>query len=196
LGTIHGSVWKHTDGGVEPVTSGNVFAWIETPTLSHTTGRIPIDADGRYAFTVPQTTTRVHVQRGMGSYQPCAVTVVPTGDVAVDLHVVSDVGLLNANLPAALRSQEPTLSGVVFEVTANGPRRLANVWVTLDSLGGMGNLIADTVTDPDGRYVFCAVPHLPGVTVVAGLTGFDVYYSTGNLAGRTTLDIEMRRGVP
>ena len=65
--------------------------------------------------------------------------------------------------------------------------------VFLDAYYGDSRIIARTLTDEDGRYVFCSVPFLPGLTVTTSLFGFDDFFSSGDLTGRSTLDIEMRR---
>ena len=189
--TLRGTVWVHGAGGAAPATSGSVYGWVERPTSGYSTGRVPIQVDGRYEFQIPADATRVFVQGPR--FQPCSTMVIPGTAINADVHVVSDPGMLNGNLPESLRSHLPTLTGTVYELTTSGPRPLANAWVTLDSLGGLGNLIADTLSGPDGRYLLCGVPSVPRLTVVAGLTGYEIYYSTGSLGGSASLDIEMRR---
>ena len=70
---------------------------------------------------------------------------------------------------------------------------MPNVWVSLDGLHGLGILIAETLTDADGRYELCNVPHLPGLTIYASLTGFQLFEHSADLIGKQTLDIELRR---
>ncbi len=119
-----------------------------------------------------------------------------TGNVSADAHLVSDVRQLGANLPADLRSQEPTLSGTVYEQTSTGRNPVANAWVSLDGLYGLGLLIADTLTDAEGRYVLCGVPQLPGLELLATADGFQLFEYSSDLIGRTTLDVELRRKTP
>jgi hypothetical protein len=194
--TVSGTVWVHGPGGVTPAREGAVFGWIEAERSGRTTGRVPVGSDGRYIFNIPVNTTRVRVNRGITGYQPCAVTREPTGNVSADTHIVTDPQQLGANLPPELMAQGPTLSGVAYEQTASGRRPLANVWVTLDGLDGLGLLIADTLTDSEGRYVLCSVPHLPGLSLLALVDGFELFEFYSGLVGRTTLDFEMRRKTP
>jgi hypothetical protein len=173
-----------------------VFGWIETARSGSTTGRVAIGSDGTYKFNIPVGTMRVRVNRGITGYQPCAVTREPTGNVSADTHIVTDPQQLGANLPTELLAQGPTLSGVAYEQTPGGRRPVPNVWVTLDGLDGLGLLIADTLTDSEGRYVLCGVPHLPGLALVAAADGFELFEFYNGLVGRTTLDLEMRRKTP
>jgi hypothetical protein len=192
---VAGTVWNHTAHGTVPATTGVVFGWVETPRVGYSTGRVDVSPDGRYQFQVPTETTRVYVTGSVGGHQPCPATATPSGDVTLDVHVVTDANQLNGHLPGVLQAQQPTLSGVVYEQTLGGRQPLANAWVTLDALGGMGVLIADTLSGSDGGYVLCGVPQTRNVTVVVGAPGYDLVdpYSSGDLTGRTTLDIEMRR---
>lgn len=102
-------------------------------------------------------------------------------------------------LTAALLGRQPTLSGEAYELSTRsssspgGRRPLANVIVLLDAFFGNDHVIARTLTDAEGRYVFCNVPFLPGLTVTAGLDGFEKFVSTADLTGRSTVDLEMRR---
>lgn len=193
--TVSGTVWIHRAGGAEPSPGGQLFGWLEFGASGRTTGRVDIAANGRYQFSVPAGAIRVRVFGGPG-YQPCAVTVQPAangGDVAADIHTIVDPLLLGGNLPEALRSQEPTLSGMVYEQTPDGRRPVPNVWVSLDGLHGLGLLIAETLTGADGRYALCRVPHLPGLTIYASLTDFQLFEYSADLIGKQTLDIELRR---
>jgi hypothetical protein len=190
--TISGTMWIH-DATVTAATGGLVFGWVERPGSGRTTGPVLVSALGRYQFKVPKDTLRVSVFGGPG-HQPCAAAQVITADATLDVHRVVDRSYLNGNLPAVLRAQTPTLSGVVYENTAQGRRPIPDAWVTLDGLGGMGVLVADTRSDAQGRYLLCNVPQTPSMAIVVGADGFaikEVYHP--ELADKTTLDIEMRR---
>jgi len=188
--TVRGTVWVHDAGGAAPAGSGSVFAWVQRPTNGYSTGRGPIQPDGRYEIPIPSDTIRVDVQGPR--FQPCATTVIPTGSDIADVHSVPDASLLNSRLPASVPVLPGRLSGTVYEQTPAGRRPLANAWVTLDSVWGLGWIAADTVSDADGRYLLCGVQHGPSLSVVAGLNGYEVYYS-GDLGGSALHDIEMRR---
>jgi len=191
--SISGTVWVYGPTGPEPARRGLVFGWLQGRSSGRTTGPVSIDSNGRYEFSVPHGLTRVSVERGIDGQQPCAVTLEPTTDVTADLFVVTDARWLGAGLPAELLAQTPTLSGLVYETTPEGRRPVPNAWVWLDGLYGLGQLVADTRTDADGRYVLCAVPRFPGMVIQVSTDGFQMFESTGDLVGVETLDIELRR---
>jgi hypothetical protein len=190
---VSGTVWVAGVVGVEAATRGSAFAWIESGAgdPGHASDAATINSDGHYELTIPASTKRLRLQGPL--YQPCAITIEPTGDTVADIYVVRDETKLGAHLPAALVGRDPTLSGQAYELSSAVRRPLANVDVFLDAYYGDNHLIARTLTDEDGRYVFCSVPFLPGLTVTASVVGFDAFFSSGDLTGRSTLDIELRR---
>jgi hypothetical protein len=195
--TISGTVWEYGAGEPAPASSSRLFGWVENPGSGHTTGSFGVSPGGQYQLRVPRDTTWVSLFGGSG-HQPCAVGFAPTGDTAADLYRVTDSTRLGVNLPTELLSQTPTLSGVVYEATPAGRRPIPNAWVTLDGLGGMGVLIADTMSDAAGRYTLCGVPQRDQTSLVVGAPGFVItYYWFSDFGGRATFDIEMQRaGLP
>jgi hypothetical protein len=124
------------------------------------------------------------------------VTLVVTGDVTRDVHAVSDLRQLGASLPQVLRSQFPTLSGFVFEATADGPRAISDVLVYSDSTGSGGDVTtAATLTDSDGRYVLCGLDGHTSAYVHAWKSGYGSFWKTVVLTGDiTTIDIQLHGG--
>jgi len=104
---------------------------------------------------------------------------------------VIDAEQLGGHLPASLLALGPTLSGVVYEDTPAGRLPVPDAGVILDSLYGLGLVIADTGTDADSRYVLCGVPDVPGLTLQVSASG----YQPAELAatGTSTLDVPLRR---
>lgn len=190
--TISGTVWEHAADGVKPFANQVLFGWVETERGGFTTGRITIDAAGRYSIPLPVEKARVSITVS-GARQPCAVTLTPSGPSTQDVHVVTDPAQLGANIPPQLAAMTPTLSGMVYETTAEGRQPVKDASIELDSLHGLGNLIATTLTDANGRYVLCAVPQLSGLYLFASKPGFTPFETGTNLLGQTTLDIELRR---
>jgi hypothetical protein len=187
---ISATVWEYGAAGIARGTASSVvFGWVQRPGFGFATGRIPVDANGGIAFNVPADTLRVNI---MGQpHQPCAVTLAPKGDTTADLHVITDVGQLGNNIPASLRAQTPTISGLVYEQTSQGPRPLPGAWVYLDGVYGDGNIIASTLTDADGRYLLCGVPTFDSLVLVAWSAGFKIFFHA-NPSSTPTLDIELR----
>jgi hypothetical protein len=191
---VSGTVWIAGGSGLEPATRGDVFGWIDSGAPGETeyaTREVPISVDGHYELTIPAGTERLRLRGPL--FQPCVITLEPTGDAIADIQVVRDESMLGAHLPAGLNRMEPTLSGVAYETTSLGPKPLDRVAVSLDTNSGGAHVIARTVTDAEGRYVLCGVPSMPGLTIVAGLDGFDSFVSSGDLNGRSVLDLELRR---
>lgn len=130
-------------------------------------------------------------------WQQCAATVRLTADTTQDLTLTS-----RANLGAG-NSQPPprapgmwTISGVVFEMAANGRQPVADVQVTMEAgrfnpLGGP--VVAETSTDATGRYLLCG----PAEDTLAGLFAYeggyaDVYLDVGP-GSDAVIDIEIKR---
>ena len=192
--TVSGTVWVAGVFGVEAATRGTAFGWVESGAPGdpgQATDAGTIASDGHYELTIPASTKRLRLQGPL--FQPCAITIEPTGDTIADIYVVRDESRLGAHLPAVLVGRGPTLSGQAYELSSGVRRPLVNVDMFLDAYYGEDRLIARTRTDEEGRYVFCSVPFLPGLTVTASLFGFVDFFSSGDLTGRSTLDIEMRR---
>lgn len=189
---VSGTVWVHTAEGVKPFANQKLDAWIETDRGGYAVPYIPIDAAGRYRLSVPDGASRVRIKVA-GAYQPCAVTLTPQGDLTHDIHVVTDPLQLGARLPAELASVQPALAGTVYEITGEGRQPLKDVRLELDGLYGLGLPIASTLTGPDGRYVLCGMPQLPGLYLYAIKEGYQWFETGSNLLGQATLDIELRR---
>jgi hypothetical protein len=76
------------------------------------------DADGRYSFHVPPGTfVRVQVA---ATYQPCVAGISAGGNVTRDVSIISDPDQLGGHLSPQLLADTLTLSGLVFETTAEG----------------------------------------------------------------------------
>src|SRR5262245_50948444 len=192
--TIAGTVWVHQGASATKAQGGQVFGWVERQGGGATTGPVAVGQDGRYQFTVPVSTTRIFLERGsQAGHQPCGVTLPPGDNLAADLHVVADDSRLGANLPAELAAKTPTLSGVVYENTPEGRRPVPGAWVWLDGLNGLGVLVADTLTDADGRYLLCGVPAAPRLALSVSATGFEPVDLSSDQIGTANIDIEMKR---
>jgi hypothetical protein len=167
-----------------------VWRWVEHP-LGGYSAAAEISADGRFEFQVAKNSTWVSLFAGP-YYQPCAVGFSPKGTSTADVSLVVDPQQLGAHLPPALMARTPTLSGMVYEQTPNGKRPIAGALVGLDGFGGDGVVIADTLTDADGRYMFCGVPQREKTTLFVEVGGFeDRSFYFEEFEGRTTFDIEM-----
>ena len=154
------------------------------------------DSAGQYVFRAP-VGSRLRIFFGWPSpvYQPCAVTVAVTGEIRRDLAGVMDERQLGASLPPPLRSQSPTLSGVVFEATSGGPHHLGGVRIDVDGTGSGGDVLtASTLTDNDGRFVVCGLELDTAIGISASKAAYRTVGKLVSLTGdATTLDIELQR---
>ena len=191
---VSGTVWVHDAERVRPYAGGNVYGWFQTAHYGRGVDPVVTASDGTYLLKVP-VNSRLHIFVTPAVYQPCAVILEVSGDVTRDLRGVSDRRQLGASLPQELRSQSPTVSGVVFEETPEGRRGLSDVRVAWDGSGGADLETATTLTDSDGRYVLCGLdrsrPIYIGVSKPGYLTSAKGVTLTGDA---TTLDIQLRAG--
>lgn len=188
-----GTIWAHFADGVRPYANARFSGYVFEPQRGYTLGWMTTDARGGYEVSFPQD-ARVVLFAGSSAYQPCAVTLTGTGTISRDIRVVSDTQQLGARLPPELAAQEPTLSGVVYETTATGRQPLSGVVLELDAFGGMGIVSALTMTDDEGRYVFCGLADQQSTYLFALRPGYRSFERTVALNGQNVeLDIEMRR---
>ena len=190
--TLSGRVTLRSAAGVKPYAGVQVWGWAEMMNSGRRIGPVLTDAEGRYAFQVaPGTFVRVQVS---ATYQPCVAGVSITGDATRDVQIINDPDQLGNNLPAQLLADTPSLSGTVFETTAQGRQPVARARVELDMIFGMGDVSATTLTDAEGRYVFCGLGSHVSTYMYASKDGYrlgDV--GTVSLNGNTVRDIELTR---
>ena len=193
--TISGTVWVHGPNGMTSRAGGRVSGWVQFDRSGSSIGWVPVDAAGRY-FVSAAVGTLVRIYAGDTAYQPCEMLEANLRDaVTRDIHLVADPSKLGGRLPMELLRDTPTLSGVVFETTAAGRRPLSDVVLDLDGLGGMGVPTARTLTDSEGRYIFCGLGGEMSTYLFATKGGYRGFEGTVELNGTrdTTFDIEFGR---
>jgi hypothetical protein len=185
-------VWLRDAGSVKPYAGVDVWGWAEMVDRGRRIGPVRTDADGRYTFQV-EAGTFVRVQVA-ANYQPCVAGVSVIGNVNRDVYIISDPDQLGDHLPAQLVAETPTLSGLVFETTAQGRQPVAQARVELDMIYGMGDVSATTLTDRAGRYVLCGLSGHHSTYVYASKAGYRLA-DVGAVAvsGNTFQDIELQR---
>ena len=192
--TVSGIVWLIDAGRIKPYAGVNVNAWTQTAGSGHPIGPVTTDAEGRYTFqSVLGTSLRVKVDAGSGRYQPCVAGVLVTGNVTRDVYIIGDPDQLGAHLPPQLLADTPILSGLVYEVTAEGRQPVAHARLVLDLIFGLGDISAWTLTDTEGRYVFCGLSGYSSPYLFASKTGYRPAEGTVVLNGNTVHDIELKR---
>jgi hypothetical protein len=185
-------VWLRDANGNRPYAGVNVWGWAQTGGSGQRIGPVRADDNGRYAFQQsPGSFVRVQVA---ANYQPCVAGISMSGDSTRDIHIISDPAQLGGNLPSELLANTPTLSGLVYEVTPDGRRPVAQARVELDMIYGMGDVSAATLTDAEGRYVLCGLGGHNSTYVYASKAGYRLAdVGTVSLSGDTVRDIELRQ---
>ena len=164
------------------------------------------DADGHYKVS----SSEFHNAPGAGAgnlkviatkagySQPCRAPISNSAGGVLDLYVVSDQTLATTGLPPSMPIAQPTLSGVVFEQTPEGPRAFPGAWVTADFSSGLGWApSATTRSDAGGRYLLCAVDDaaftFSPVFMFVSEPGYSAVYVPVNTRVVRTFDIELKR---
>jgi hypothetical protein len=192
--TVSGRVWVHDAVGTRP-SPGILSGFVQTPSGGGSSGPLLAEyPDGGYRLSIP---ADGFVHLFAWDFQPCVVRVASVegaSTLTADLHVVTDPAQLGANLPPALLERTPTLSGTVFEILEDGRRApLADTRVALDGLGGLGVVIATTLTGADGRYVLCGLDGDREPYLYIWREGYRAFETTVRVDGNTVRDIQMQR---
>jgi hypothetical protein len=163
--TISGVV---NDNG-QPIANADVNAWVESGAEGYSYwyahGPVQTDASGRYSLTSLPAGAQVWVQLNASGYvQPCAASAIISGDLTLNIALVSRANVTAAPMPSppGLRS----VSGTVVEMTATGLQPVAGAYVTaeagLDPIFAPSELpAAYTYTDAAGRFALCGLPNAP-----------------------------------
>lgn len=161
--------------------------------------QVTTDGDGRYTFPTVLPSLALSGQKLIaekaGYSQPCRVQVVP-GIRDHDIHLVSNVTLATAGMPASFPIVPPVLNGAVFEQTPAGRQPIAGASIILDFTGGMGWApSARTTTDPRGRYVLCNVEVGTGfgLSALVAKEGYASAFVDATVRPPNSFDIELKR---
>jgi len=150
----------------QPITNAGVNAWVEVGSLgfsySYAYGPLSTDASGRYRMTSLPGGARVWIKLNKYGYvQPCAVLASISGDVTMDLALVSIANLTASPMPSAPGFR--SVSGTVVEMTATGSQPVAGAFVTAEAgvditIAPSENSAAYTYSDAAGRFALCGLP--------------------------------------
>jgi hypothetical protein len=148
--TLSGVVFESTADGPRAVAGGFVDYRVDT---GRGENRVSLDTNGRYTIPNLPDRSRIGVTAfGNGQLeQPCGAYAFVHGDTVRDIELVRP-------RTHGLSQTAPTLSGVVFHMTAEGRRPLANTRVVYYSVYQSTPFDAYTTTDSDGRYEVCGLP--------------------------------------
>jgi hypothetical protein len=167
----------------QPVANADVNAWIELPGgagYSYWYLHGPLYSDASGGYRMPSLPGGVHVWIELykdGYAQQCAASATISGDLTMDVALVSTAHLTASAMPSApgLRS----VSGTVVQMTATGLQPVAGASVSAgiasccfspDELAA-----AYTFTDATGRFALCGLSANDPAYLEAGTTGKSGY---------------------
>jgi hypothetical protein len=187
--TLSGVVYRTTTDGRRPFPGVSIDV---SPFYQFGIRQTTTDADGRYTVGISSGESAKLLTLRNGYSQPCGALTNTAGN-GLDLDVVPDEILSTTGLPSAMPIRQPTLSGLVFERTPDGPRPIPGTSVLGDFTGGMGNGTgAMTLSDALGRYVLCGVVDAGlGFEIWASKSGYGSAYVPVDVRVMRVLDIEL-----
>ena len=190
---VTGTVYESTASGRRPLANVDIDISVEYQSWPPT---VRTDANGRYRRpnVIPGPPLKLVAEKE-GYSQPCRVPIQVT-EADQDVYLVSNQTLSSTGIPAAMPIVEPTLSGLIFERTADGIQPIAGASIVLDFTGGMGWApSATTVSDPAGRYLLCNVVDSTslGLNALVSKPGFVTAYVPVLLRSNGTFDLELHR---
>lgn len=148
------------------------------------------DASGRYRIAnAPEHHDTVYVRAWKdGYFQQCATAGILAGDTSADLTLVAKADVVITGLPALPNSRQ--IGGTVYTTKDNQRQPLAGAWVGWEM--AMDTVVADTVTDSQGRYRLCGLPRdrVSGLYAVKVGTNAPVYTQVA-AGGDAVIDFEV-----
>lgn len=182
---ITGVVLERTSTGTRPFGPGGVWAFVDLVDRGYSAGRAETNANGEYRFPLLPNAL-VILQGGGGKYdQPCASLVELWSSTATaNIEIVSEEAPIVDAAPPP-----PALTGVVYEMTANGRQPVPGARVFVET--HMEVVAATTTTDQSGRYSLCRLPFPSYVTPVKD--GYVIAGKSVSITGVVQMDLEMKR---
>lgn len=190
--TITGSVWLASATARQPLAGIDVGIWIERPRSGGPAGSVRSDSAGRVSFETPSDALVRLYARPKGFYQPCLSTV-RVDQTDATIRLVAESHLLQARDWPDF-GIDRVLSGTIFEASPTGRVPSADALVQVDGAMGDGRPLADTRSDPNGRFVVCGLEgqtQIPHALVVAK-SGFRIAYAKIPADGGGPLDVELQ----
>jgi hypothetical protein len=189
---LSGTVYEAAADGVRPLAGVGIDASAEYQSFPPTTFT---DEKGHYELPL-DTGRDLKIIAGKGGYsQPCRAAVATATNGVLDIFLVSNALLATSGVPSSMPVVQPTLSGLVFERTADGSRPIPGAGVIGDFSGGMGWApSATTLADATGHYMLCGVADVGwGFAVSAGSQGYVPVFDFIDVKATKSFDIELKR---
>lgn len=196
--TITGTLTELGAQGQQPVAGARIDVFLYSSRRGGHWMSDVTEADGRYELWGIPTDAIAVLYAGKadpGYVQPCVHQLTVTSDTSQDIEIVPISAGGAAAGAAARRGTGPFVTGTVFALGPDGTR--LPIPSAMVGLGGdMTPVTAATLTDADGRYVLCGVPH---GTNEFGVTaqGYDIAKNpmprTIDVSGDMAVDVELKR---
>ena len=179
-----------------PIPGVKLAVWPEpAPTIAPgwSPGSGLTDATGHYKISNwPDWTGTAWVQASKDGYrQQCVARAMIQGDASLDIAVTPLGHLAVEPSPTTTATAgSRTVSGVVYEVTAEGRRPVENAWVGWEVF--LDFVVAATTSDSAGRYLLCGLPQARIDGLFAEKQGYNnVSYVSVDPGTGTVVDIEI-----
>lgn len=205
---VSGLVYETVAGVRRPMPNVPVNVWVDVGSgggyslwfkLGHP---IQTDASGRFELTDLGDSTMVFWAAAPGHLQPQPAILKLRTDGTIDIGLVREpdaaAGRVPDLLPGSSDLSRGSLFGVVFETVGGVRRPVAGARVSVE--WSMDVVMAETITDNDGRYAITALP-VRSIGVYAARSGYALTYVTVDVNGDmlvhngdTPLDIELKPG--
>jgi hypothetical protein len=184
--SVSGVLALRTASGTAPLANTGLGAYV-IMSNGNGYGMAPVitDADGRYQFSnVPN--GQVFLFGGAPhAYQPCvAIATVSGANGEKDIELVD-----SAVTRPVTAADSPILSGIVYRSTDAGRQPVAGAAIEFEY---SGPIVAQTITDAQGRYSLCGLPTGRGGLDV-WLNGFAVAGSVVYISGDQVLDFDLSK---
>jgi hypothetical protein len=164
--TVSGVITERTAQGLAPSAGAYVLAWITQPQTTtalgfsywHANG-VVTDEAGRYLLSgLPVgVTVRLYVSKGSYTQQCATPLLMITGDMKLDAEVVAPDGrFTTASAAPAPAPGYRIVSGRIYEMAGDVRRPVVGAWLEYYPVTDLA--MAVTVTDAEGRFLFCGVP--------------------------------------
>jgi hypothetical protein len=160
--SVSGVVSKTVNGSSAPVANRQVHLWIQSSSHSSFTQVVTTDQSGRYMTSVPPGRVFAIALHPPDEQQPCLASAVVNRDATIDIELLPTDGSASSSPPSAA---SPLITGVVYESTPQGRKRLGDVHISVDADNDVW--VGYTRTDTEGRFFLCRV-NAPVQMVVSG----------------------------
>ena len=193
---IDGVITESAQGG-RPLSGISVSAWVQTATIGFSYmfayGPRVTDAQGHYELAGIPAGARVRLQLFAPGYvQQCAAPEVHANlSLQLDAQVVPRTSVSSS--PASVPQSSPgfrQISGVVYEVTAQGRRPVPDSFVDYEPINDFPAAL--TYTDAQGRFLLCGIPEAGDSWISGSIGGGRFAYVKVPPGPDASVDIEVR----